>query len=199
VGSRARAPEAGAALRAAAGGSIHGRGIYLENRGHSPVFGQERFGDSAATALTWPEGTMLSLHHVHLFASDIGRTIEFWREHFGAAVVLDTTFAGARNVFLRVGEGRLHLYSQPPVHVGAGTVHHLGIETDVLDALVARLRAAGVSVTDVRRHAEGDYAMAEAPDGLLLEIFQPHAAALPPDLARSGYFATTSADSASGI
>lgn len=133
---------------------------------------------------------MLSLHHVHLFASDVDRTIAFWREHFGAVVMLDADFAGARNVFLRVGEGRLHLYSQPPRHAGAGTVHHLGIETDELDALVARLRAAGLSVTDVRRHESGDYAMAEAPDGLLLELFQPHAAALTATLRSSGYFAS---------
>jgi catechol 2,3-dioxygenase-like lactoylglutathione lyase family enzyme len=133
---------------------------------------------------------MLSLHHTHLFASDVEASIAFWRQHFGATVVLDTGFAGARNVFLRLGEGRLHLYAQPPKHAGAGTVHHLGIETDELDALVVRLKAAGISVTEVRRHVEGDYAMAEAPDGLLLELFQPNAAALGPELARSGYFAT---------
>lgn len=133
---------------------------------------------------------MLSLHHVHLFASDVDRTIAFWRGHFGAVVVLDAEFAGARNVFLRVGEGRLHLYSQPPRHPGAGTVHHLGIETDELEPLAARLRVAGVSVTEIRRQPEGDYAMAEAPDNLLLELFQPHAAALGPELAGSGYFAT---------
>lgn len=133
---------------------------------------------------------MLSLHHTHLFAADINRSIEFWRDHFGAVILLDTEFAGARNVFMRIGEGRLHLYDQPPKHGGAGTVHHLGIETDELEALVGRLKAAGESVTDIRRHAEGDYAMAQAPDGLLLELFQPHAERLPAALIEAGYFAT---------
>jgi len=133
---------------------------------------------------------MLSLHHTHLFATDVDRSIAFWRDHFGAVVILDTEFAGARNVFMRIGEGRLHLYDQAPKHVGAGTVHHLGMETDEVDGLVGRLRAAGVSVTDVRRHAEGDYAMAEGPDGLLLELFQPHADRLPAALIDSGYFAS---------
>ena len=133
---------------------------------------------------------MLSLHHTHLFASDVDRSIAFWRDHFGAVVLVDTVFAGARNVFMRIGEGRLHLYDQAPKHLGAGTVHHLGIETDELDALVARLKAAGTSVTDVRRHAEGDYAMAEGPDGLLLELFQPHAERLPTALIEAGYFAS---------
>jgi len=27
---------------------------------------------------------MLSLHHTHLFASDIDASIAFWREHFGS-------------------------------------------------------------------------------------------------------------------
>lgn len=133
---------------------------------------------------------MLSLHHTHLFASDVDRSIAFWRDHFGAVVLVDTVFAGARNVFMRIGEGRLHLYDQAPKHAGAGTVHHLGMETDELDALVARLKAAGVSVTDVRRHAEGDYAMAEGPDRLLLELFQPHAERLPAALIEAGYFAS---------
>ena len=138
---------------------------------------------------------MLSLHHTHLFASDVDRSIAFWRDLFGAVVVLDTEFAGARNVFMRIGEGRLHLYDQGPKHPGAGTVHHLGIETDELDALVARLKTTGVSVTDVRRHAEGDYAMAEGPDGLLLELFQPHAARLPVTLIETAYFASARRDS----
>jgi catechol 2,3-dioxygenase-like lactoylglutathione lyase family enzyme len=133
---------------------------------------------------------MLSLHHTHLFASDVDRSIAFWRGHFGAVVVLDTVFAGARNVFMRIGEGRLHLYDQAPKHLGAGTVHHLGMETDELDALVGRLKAAGVSVTDVRRHAEGNYAMAEGPDGLLLELFQPNVARMPAALIEAGYFAS---------
>ena len=32
---------------------------------------------------------MFSLHHVHLMASDVEATIAFWRDHFGAQLVLD--------------------------------------------------------------------------------------------------------------
>jgi catechol 2,3-dioxygenase-like lactoylglutathione lyase family enzyme len=138
---------------------------------------------------------MISLHHVHLMASDVEGTLEFWRQHFGAVVVLDAEFAGARNVFLRVGEGRLHLYAQPPKHVGQGTVHHLGVETDELVALVERLKTAGVSVTEIRRHPEACYAMAQGPDGLLLELFQPDPARMDPRLVAAGYFASLGSDS----
>ena len=133
---------------------------------------------------------MISLHHTHLMASDVDATIAFWRDHFGAEVVFDGDFAGARNVFLRLGQGRLHLYAQPPKRSGPATVHHLGIETDDLHALVGRLKAAGVSVTDVRELPAASYAMAQGPDGLLLELFQPNPVRVPDSLASIGYFAT---------
>lgn len=125
---------------------------------------------------------MISLHHAHLMASDLAATIGFWCEGFGAEVVLDTEFAGARNVFLRVGVGRLHLYEQRPRLRGAGTVHHLGVQTDELAPLVRRLQERGVSVTEIRREPVADYAMVEGPDGLLIEVFQPNPDALPPEV-----------------
>jgi catechol 2,3-dioxygenase-like lactoylglutathione lyase family enzyme len=72
---------------------------------------------------------MISLHHTHLLASDLDATIAFWRDSFGAEVVHDVEFAGARNVFLRVGSGRIHLYDQPPKTTDRGAVHHLGVVT----------------------------------------------------------------------
>lgn len=123
---------------------------------------------------------MITLHHTHLMATDIDATIAFWRNGFDAEVVYDTEFAGARNVFLRIGTGRIHLYDQPPKTMGQGTVHHIGIQTDELDTLVRHLRQLGVSVTDIRRHPTADYAMAEGPDHLLIELFHPHT--VPPEL-----------------
>ncbi|MGV9383912.1 hypothetical protein ACWDRB_49410 [Nonomuraea sp. NPDC003707] len=52
---------------------------------------------------------------------------------------------------------------------------------------MGRLRAMGVSVTGIRREPTARYAMAEGPDRLLLEIFQPDPATLPPEL--RAYFA----------
>ena len=42
---------------------------------------------------------------------------------------------GARNVFIRIGNGRLHLYDQPPKNPGRGSIHHFGIQTDNLARL----------------------------------------------------------------
>ncbi|WP_433594756.1 VOC family protein [Nocardia sp. CA-145437] len=122
------------------------------------------------------------MHHVHLMAADIDTTVSFWRYGFGGQVVHDAEFAGARNVFLRIGTGRIHLYEQPPKHLGQGTVHHVGVQTDELESVVARVRAMGYSVTDIRVEPTASYAMAQGPDRLLVEIFQPDPAGLPPEL-----------------
>jgi catechol 2,3-dioxygenase-like lactoylglutathione lyase family enzyme len=40
------------------------------------------------------------VHHVHIFASDIDKSIKFYEEFFGGRVILDLELAGARNVFM---------------------------------------------------------------------------------------------------
>jgi catechol 2,3-dioxygenase-like lactoylglutathione lyase family enzyme len=125
---------------------------------------------------------MITMHHAHLMATDIAATMAFWRHGFGGEIVYDVEFAGARNVFLRIGSGRIHLYDQPPRHVGQGTVHHLGVQTDELEAVVNRLHELGYSVTDIRHEPTAAYAMAEGPDNLLIEIFQPDPTTLPAEL-----------------
>jgi catechol 2,3-dioxygenase-like lactoylglutathione lyase family enzyme len=63
----------------------------------------------------------MDLHHVHIFASNIEATIEWWSRHLGAKVLCDANLAGARNVFLAVGTGRLHIYDQAPKDRGRGS------------------------------------------------------------------------------
>ncbi|MCB0868986.1 MAG: VOC family protein [Solirubrobacterales bacterium] len=123
-------------------------------------------------------------------ASDIDETIRFWTDGFGAETVFDREFAGARNVFMKVGTGRLHLYDQPPRNLDQAVVHHLGVQTDRIDEVVKRLRAMNISVTDVRSEPDASYAMAKGPDNLLVEIFQPDEASVPEELRSYFGFAT---------
>ncbi|NQV61481.1 MAG: VOC family protein, partial [Alphaproteobacteria bacterium] len=114
-----------------------------------------------------------SLHHSHIFASDISATMAWWREMLGGEVVFDGEFGGARNVFMRVGEGRLHIYDQAPRDEGRGAVHHLGVYCDDLPVLVAAMRAKGVTFRgDIREFGNWRYIMCAAPDNVLLELFQ---------------------------
>lgn len=136
-----------------------------------------------------------SLHHVHLFCSDIDATVAWWRDMLGAKVAVDEELAGARNVFLTVGDGRLHLYDQPPrtqagdgepgdgepgdgepgdgPGTGQGTaIHHIGIRADDLPALVDHMTSLGARFrSDIREHGHWRYIMVAAPDNVLLELF----------------------------
>jgi hypothetical protein len=92
---------------------------------------------------------------------------------FGAELVFDNEVAGARNVLLRLGTGHINFYDQPPSDSGRGSIHHLGIGTDDLAALVAHMEAKGFKfrkpITDL---GNLKYVMAEGPDRVLLELFE---------------------------
>lgn len=117
----------------------------------------------------------ISLDHAHIFASDLSATVGFFQRMFGAVVVWDEEAAGVRNVRLAVGHGFLHVYDQPPRTARGGVVHHLGIETENLEELMAHMKANGASIPNpIREHAKFKYAMVAAPDSLLIELFQCH-------------------------
>ena len=125
-----------------------------------------------------------NLHHAHIFASDLEATVSWWQIMLGAEVVFDGDFGGARNVFLRVGEGRLHIYNQWQKGLDKGVVHHLGIHCDDLLTQVATMKTKGVEFrSDVREFGNWRYIMCAAPDNVLLELFQADADLMPPELA----------------
>ncbi|MFX1315775.1 MAG: VOC family protein [Promethearchaeota archaeon] len=123
-----------------------------------------------------------SLHHAHLFASDMNKSIEFYKDMFGARVLFDLELAGARNVMISIGSGKINFYDQPPKDQGKGAVHHLGIETDNLKALVEHMKKNGFNFKNpIKSFGVLNYVMAEAPDHVLLEIFEVIKDKLPED------------------
>ena len=124
---------------------------------------------------------------MHIFASNIEKSIKFYEEFFGGEIILDAELAGARNVFIKIGNGRLHLYDQPPKSPGKGSIHHFGIQTDDIEGALSKLRSGGVvlkkGITDL---GFWKYVMVPAPDEILIELFQVDKTKLPPQYA--GYF-----------
>jgi len=127
------------------------------------------------------------VHHVHIFASNINKSIKFYEEFFGGKVILDAELAGARNVFMKIGHGRLHFYDQPPKNSGRGSIHHFGIQTDNIEEVVDKVKSGGVAlrkgITDL---GFWKYVMVPAPDDILIELFQVDKGKLPPQYV--GYF-----------
>ena len=113
------------------------------------------------------------IHHVHIFASDINESIQFYEEFFGGKIILDMELAGARNVFMKIGNGRLHFYDQNPKFSGRGSIHHFGIQTDDIEGVVNNLNSSGIvlnkGITDA---GFWKYIMVPAPDNILIELFE---------------------------
>lgn len=114
-----------------------------------------------------------NLHHAHLFASDLNKSIQFYQDMFGAEIIFDLKMAGARNVMIAIGSSKINFYDQPPKDQGRGVVHHLGIETDDLEALAAHMRSKGFEFKrPIKNLGIWKYIMVEAPDHVLLEVFE---------------------------
>ena len=113
------------------------------------------------------------VHHVHLFATNIEKSLNFYQTFFGGEIILDLEVAGARNVFMKVGSGRIHFYDQPPKVAGPGSIHHFGIQTNDVERDYQRLQAGGVDfnkpVVDLTYMK---YIMVPAPDSVLIELFE---------------------------
>jgi catechol 2,3-dioxygenase-like lactoylglutathione lyase family enzyme len=117
----------------------------------------------------------ISLDHVHIFSTNLAATVEFFQTMLDAALVWDEEAAGVRNVRLKLGNGFVQVYAQPPKAPRGGAMHHLGIETDDLDALVARMKRNGHEFRNaIRELPKFRYIMTTGPDDLLIELFQCH-------------------------
>ena len=60
------------------------------------------------------------MHHVHLFTHDLDATVAWWVDMLDGVVAFDGDFGGSRNVFMHVGDGRIHFYDQRPRDEGKG-------------------------------------------------------------------------------
>jgi catechol 2,3-dioxygenase-like lactoylglutathione lyase family enzyme len=120
------------------------------------------------------------VHHVHLFASDIEKSLDFYRTFFHGKIILDMKIAGARNVFMRIGAGRIHFYDQPPKNPGPGSIHHFGIQTDDVRRDYRLMQRRGVGFKkEVVDLGFWKYIMVPAPDKVLIELFEVNKALIP--------------------
>ena len=127
---------------------------------------------------------MLDLHHVHIFASDVSATVEWWRRNLQAVVSFDGEFGGARNIFMKVGKGRINIYDQQPRGKSNGAYHHVGIRVEGLADLRDQMTANGVEFrSDIHEFGNWRYLMCSAPDDVLLELFEVDIDDVSPELA----------------
>ncbi|MCQ4129182.1 MULTISPECIES: VOC family protein [Rhodococcus] len=117
--------------------------------------------------------SQVSLHHTHLVTNQVDNVCRFYKSNFDAEVVFDEKIDGDRNIFMTIGTGRIHLFESrnPPQH-SRNSFHHLGMMVENLTETIARLEKNDVQVTAVTNVPDGRFAMATAPDNVLLELFE---------------------------
>ncbi|MCG6897813.1 MAG: VOC family protein [Thiocapsa sp.] len=117
-----------------------------------------------------------AIHHVSLIVAETRRALDFYNGILGLEVMVerpDLPFPGA---WLRVGDQQIHLLELPnpdpiegrPAH--GGRDRHLAMRVSHLDALTARLRAAGLPYTVSRSGRRAVFC--RDPDGNALELIE---------------------------
>lgn len=127
------------------------------------------------------------IHHVHVFSVNIDVAVFWWKTVLGGKVIFDGDFGGSRNVFMKLGGGRIHFYDQRPRDDAKGAIHHIGIRVNGLENLVKKLVEKKIPLrNNIREFGNWRYIMCPAPDNILLELFEIDINGMP--LALAEYF-----------
>lgn len=131
--------------------------------------------------------TIRKISHIAVATDDLERSLAFWRDALGLAVseVRDVSAEGAQIAFLPVGESEIELVRPTVEESGLARflakrgpgMHHICLEVDDLDGMLAQLRAQGVELINEtpRRGADGTrYAFIHprSADGVLVELYE---------------------------
>lgn len=131
------------------------------------------------------------LDHIHLKAPDPRKTADWYVAAFGFAIVSDEVRAlGDRFIRCRTADGTMVNISgaRPGETLGPGDagVHqgleHLGLDSEDLDADIARLQQIGARLLEgpVRVASGARFAFLQAPDDVRIELIQRPAPAVAP-------------------
>lgn len=127
--------------------------------------------------------SLVGFEHAGLTVADLDRTIGFYCGLLGLPLVLRKPQRAGELAFLDAGGGMLEVFARPDaarsVDAPAGTagVRHLTFAFDDVDAIVARLTAAGVEIIEQPRDAQNTelirrVAFCRDPDGMQVELIE---------------------------
>ena len=122
----------------------------------------------------------VGLNHVSVPARDLEESARFYEEVFGLERLPTPTFS-VNVVWLRLGDGQLHLFEQGDTE--ATRFHHFGVEVDDFEAFYVRLGELGVRdrawVSSIYELPSGEVQLyLRDPTGNLVEIDWPDSSTL---------------------
>lgn len=126
------------------------------------------------------------IHHVAIAVADVDDALKFWRDGLGLELhgVEDVPEQKATVAFLPVGEGEVELVKPTSPDTGVakflnergGGMHHLCVEVDDIDAMLADLKAKGFRLINETAQELPGRKMAfihpKSAGGVLVELYQ---------------------------
>lgn len=120
-------------------------------------------------------------HHLHLLCSDLEKTIAFFTETLGAALVERKKFGGADGAALNLNGTIVNLrVSREDDQVSAAPpktqygYHHIGLSVDNVDQAYRELTGKGYVFIETPKDAgKNRIAFFRGPDNIIIELLQP--------------------------
>ncbi len=119
-------------------------------------------------------GRFVALNHVAISANDFNKTLDFYQNTLGFKTAFAMPGQEGRPGLTYVQISRdTFVEIQPPAQNRPDGFMHFGLEVENIDALVARLRAKGIEVTNPNNSRTGArLANITAPDGVRIELLE---------------------------
>lgn len=129
---------------------------------------------------------VLKINHIGIATGDVDGNLKFWRDGLGLAVdhIEDVPSQKAMVVFIPVGESEVELVKPTSDDSGlakfvtekGGGMHHLCLEVDNIDEMLASLKEKGVRLIDETAKVLPGRKMAfvhpKATGGVLVELYE---------------------------
>lgn len=126
------------------------------------------------------------INHVAIVVENIEDSLVFWRDQLGLDLdhVEDVPSQSSKVAFIPVGEGEIELVQPTDLETGLGKylekrgegMHHLCIEVEDIDGMLADLKSKGVRLIDeVARDLPGRrmaFIHPKAANGVLVELYE---------------------------
>lgn len=126
------------------------------------------------------------INHIAIVVENIDEALGFWRDQLGLDLdhVEDVPSQSSKVAFMPVGEGEVELVQPTDMETGLGKylekrgegMHHLCIEVDDIESMLADLKAKGVRLIDEEPHDLPGRRMAfihpKASNGVLVELYE---------------------------
>ncbi|MCB1178993.1 MAG: VOC family protein [Leptospiraceae bacterium] len=115
----------------------------------------------------------ISFHHTHFVTNDVEKFCDFFINNFNAVKIYDEVIDRDRNIFIKIGSGRIHLFeSKRKLEKNKTVFHHIGMMVENIEVMAEQLKKNRIFVSKIVNVSGGKFAITKGPDNLKIELFE---------------------------